>query len=1325
MGILAQWLFTTTNSLLPTRADSSIEIGRLMCETDNGAATVPRFTTAPTGGYYAVRQSGWQANTKYWHVEMTPDADMGITNVSFQSYINKTNGPTHFTIAKYVDNVHVQTWGPYVFTGNTNVPITTNQWYGWSQDWPTNGPITLPAGQTTQIRIYGKGGNTNSIGTFWSIYNLTFLQGSVGTNGITEVTDEEFTSGSYKLLGSTWDDDSGIWLTNAVDEAKRPRYSMNAPDNGVFATNVPFAFTADELADGDVKLETEGEFEAPLPRPSYTNVMLGEYLGRASVWDFDDDRTEDDLQMVGDLAMYLVDNDVTPPGSVGNVYVNGIAVPGTPPDRYSAAWSNTPEFLVTFDDVAHDQEANVNTTTEKQRAVAGIGEYRVTTNNVVGMNPTNRAALGTPYPVATTNGALANGGFELDGVGWTLDGNSTIQWLQLDDSAVREGTNSLKQVNAGVAYQLIEFRNLAAVAPIVGASGWYRSDSAANATFRIDAFATNDLATPVDTETLSLVPTGTNWTQFALDPAVAVGDETTEVLKISLIDGGGNTTYWDGLRLSVDIGTNLPSMRFVAGIENQGLSNPQYLFAVDADNNRALDRLAGEAKPFYIAYDVTPPTAVGASQPLTASTETVDDPTTQFDLQWSTFNVGPDDPVHDNHPTKVATDRDILSPWRSYKIYYGTFDATVVPDGDPGPGNASAYIYSTFIANDAYLAWSNVAWNSTILDPSATGLTNYNALTNLPNNRIRLYDLDFDQDYAVVIVGVDKAGNQGGAGVFSWATNNTIKFALTRGWTLPKTEAETYFPNAPTLQRTEVERAAGLAWLAAGNTNALSTGVADRYVNVSKDYDLIYMDAPSFKESISNEWKLLGTVRTNWFVDDGGQARGRGQVRFYRASYKDRWKTFANGRPQRPLASEEVYALHNVLLSPGPNVVGFHGIPYTNTFYGMFGGLESFPGGTAVNPANGSTVVEFYSAGTNALTSAQYWLDTEGNWKNSAGTVVTHDVQPPDFFNRGFSIHLPPAGDPSWETYATTTALDYNRLDESNRPVVVSAMVWSAIAQVPTNAAGFSHTIHCGNRRTYPPSLVYNLVALRLPVAAHPFNMKFVENGFIGGTEGSSDVIYTIDTTTKDVMDGRLMYYDTTITVPAYENWKRWQFVGGGTNDYVPWGYFKPNDVIVIVSKNGGLDNTWTWSYTPTNFYAIPTRWMGWTNVPPPPEGLAPEPTVNATTIAFANVSATQIGVNWSSGNGARRIVVVKAGSMPDWVPSDSVAPSGVSSDFSGATDQGNGNKICYDGTGTGFLLQILQPSTTYYFKVYEYNGTGTGVNYLTTDVLYGYQLTL
>ena len=1309
MGILAQWLFTGTNSLLPTRADGSIETGPIRTETLNGAVSSPRFVAyPPTNNTWAVRQSGWHYQSKYWAVEMTPETDMGVTNLSFQTWINKTNGPTHAYIRHFVNGVSNASWGPINFNGG--LPPATDVWYSCSYTWPTNNPLILTNGATNQIRIHCMGGTSNSIGTYLAIYNLTLLQGAVGTNGITEVTDQEFAEGSFKLQGATWDDDSGIRSTNTADAAKRPRYSMNAPNGSVFATNVSFAFADGEIADGEVTQESEGGFEAALPQPVYTNVMLGEYLGRASVWDYDQDRTEDDLQMTADLAMYVVDNDIGIPSPVGTVQVNGLPV--GPLTRESAPWTNTPEFIVTMDAPAMDNDPGI-AYSAKQRMLTGIGEYRVTTNDVSGMTASNRVFHGTPYAVATTNGALANYGFEMLNVSWTLDGDCSYHRYNLLGDLVRpwEGTNCLKQTGSGTAYQWIEFLNTNAVTPSVGVGGRYRIASGATPTLRIEAFAADNLVTPVATRDVT-PGTSASWASFgaATNP---IGDTTVAALKISLIGNGGTATYWDDLRLSVDIGNNRPSMRFLATVANQGIGTTNYLFAVDADNNRAGDRMGGVGSPFVIPYDVTPPTAVGASVALAALTDTVDDPTTQFDLQWNTAQVGPDDPAHANHPTKAAADRDILSPWRSYKIYFGTFDPLDVPVGDGGPGTADAYVYTNFVHNGAYRAWSNVAWNSTIEDPSAAS-TNYLALTNRLQTRIRLFDLDYDQEYVVVIVGVDKAGNEGPAGIYSWATNNTIKFALTRGWTLPKDEALAYFPDATTstLARIGIDRAAGLAWLAAGNTNPLATGISNRYINVSKDYDLIYWDSATFQESINNDWKLLGTVRTNWFADDGGQARGRGQIRFYRASYKDRWRKtrqiYVSNEwvtvSQRPLASEEVYALHNIILSPGPNFVAFHGIPYTNTLNALFGGLESFPGGASMG--EGATVVEFYSAGTNAIMSEQFWLDDSGLWKTAGGTDVTHVVQPADFFNRGFSINLPPAAHASWETYGVTNALDYNRLDASNRPAVVPAMIWSAIAQVPTNSTGFTQTIHCGSRRN-PIAPVFNVVALRLPVAAHPSQLKLPANFVRGKTTG--DLIYSIDTRTKDVLAGSLIYCDTNDV---------WHF--DYNDDLVGWGHFRPNDVIVIVSRNGGLGNTWTWSYEPTDFYELPTRWMGWTETAP-----AAEPTANATSLAFADVSATQIGVSWTSGNGARRIVVVKAGSVPDWTPTDAVPPSGVNSDFSAAVDQGNGSKICYDGTGGGFLLRILQPSTTYYFKVYEYNGTGTGVNYLTTGaVLSGYQLT-
>jgi hypothetical protein len=139
--------------------------------------------------------------------------------------------------------------------------------------------------------------------------------------------------------------------------------------------------------------------------------MLGSISASASVWDFDDDRTSDDLQMRGDLAMYVVDNDNHAPTSVGTVRVNGVAVPGTPPTATTQR-GRTSRSSSSASTVAVDQDPGASYTA-KQRILTGIGEYRVTTVDVSAMTPSNRAMVGTPYPVATTNGALANYGFEM------------------------------------------------------------------------------------------------------------------------------------------------------------------------------------------------------------------------------------------------------------------------------------------------------------------------------------------------------------------------------------------------------------------------------------------------------------------------------------------------------------------------------------------------------------------------------------------------------------------------------------------------------------------------------------------------------------------------------------------------------------------------------------------------------------------------------------------------------------------------------------------------------------------------------------------------
>ncbi len=122
---------------------------------------------------------------------------------------------------------------------------------------------------------------------------------------------------------------------------------------------------------------------------------------------------------------------------------------------------------------------------------------------------------------------------------------------------------------------------------------------------------------------------------------------------------------------------------------------------------------------------------------------------------------------------------------------------------------------------------------------------------------------------------------------------------------------------------------------------------------------------------------------------------------------------------------------------------------------------------------------------------------------------------------------------------------------------------------------------------------------------------------------------------------------------------------------------------------------------------------------------LAAEPGTQSS-ITFGTVTGTSIVVNFSGGDGSNRILVARSSSAVSWSPSDGDAMTGVSSDFSLASDKGSGNKVVYDGTGNTVTVTGLTQSTTYHFAVYEYNvGTNNSYNYKTTSPGIGSQSTI
>ena len=110
---------------------------------------------------------------------------------------------------------------------------------------------------------------------------------------------------------------------------------------------------------------------------------------------------------------------------------------------------------------------------------------------------------------------------------------------------------------------------------------------------------------------------------------------------------------------------------------------------------------------------------------------------------------------------------------------------------------------------------------------------------------------------------------------------------------------------------------------------------------------------------------------------------------------------------------------------------------------------------------------------------------------------------------------------------------------------------------------------------------------------------------------------------------------------------------------------------------------------------------------------VAAAPTSNGSVGSFTDVTSSGMTMNWTSGNGERRIVVVRSGSATSWTPSDGTTYA-ANADYASATDQGSGNKVCYDGTGTSFALSGLSAGTTYHVTVFEYNGTTTYATYYT-----------
>jgi len=116
---------------------------------------------------------------------------------------------------------------------------------------------------------------------------------------------------------------------------------------------------------------------------------------------------------------------------------------------------------------------------------------------------------------------------------------------------------------------------------------------------------------------------------------------------------------------------------------------------------------------------------------------------------------------------------------------------------------------------------------------------------------------------------------------------------------------------------------------------------------------------------------------------------------------------------------------------------------------------------------------------------------------------------------------------------------------------------------------------------------------------------------------------------------------------------------------------------------------------------------------------IAAPPTVSSSNLSFYSIDGNYFNLGWSGGNGARRLMVAKIGSEPTFVPQDKVSYT-ANTEFGLGQQVAPGEYIVYDHNSFSYFLTGLTPSTHYYFRMYEYNGTGNTTEYLTTSYLTG-----
>jgi hypothetical protein len=101
-------------------------------------------------------------------------------------------------------------------------------------------------------------------------------------------------------------------------------------------------------------------------------------------------------------------------------------------------------------------------------------------------------------------------------------------------------------------------------------------------------------------------------------------------------------------------------------------------------------------------------------------------------------------------------------------------------------------------------------------------------------------------------------------------------------------------------------------------------------------------------------------------------------------------------------------------------------------------------------------------------------------------------------------------------------------------------------------------------------------------------------------------------------------------------------------------------------------------------------------------------PSTQAYNLTFPTIGQNSMTASWTNGNGGKRIVIMNtSNSFTD--PSNGSDPTAITN------YSGSGEQVVFNGTGNSVHVTGLSTGSTYWYRVYEYNGTGSATMYLTS----------